>query len=67
MKLVAKESMGKYQSLAPAAQKSESISDDKKKELTQDLKPEKGKAIQKDNKSLLHKKRESTKKGLGIS
>ena len=40
---------------------------DKKKELKQEVKPEKEKAGKQNDKSLLPKKRESHKKGLGVS
>ena len=43
------------------------ISDDKKKEVTQVVKPEKEKLASKKDNSLLPKKRESKKKGLGVS
>lgn len=43
------------------------MSDDKKKEVTQTVKPEKEKFAAKHDKSLLPKKRESKKKGLGVS
>lgn len=67
MKLVSKESMEKYQSIGQAASKLEAAMDDKKKDLKQEVKPEKEKTIKKDNNSLLPKKRESSKKSLGIS
>jgi hypothetical protein len=70
MKMVAKESLEKYQSVgkteAGKAVKEE-IGNDKKKELSKEVKP--GKELlskQKDN-TLLPKKRESHKKGLGVS
>jgi hypothetical protein len=70
MKLVAKESVEKYQSVgqieAGNAVKEE-MGNDKKKELKQDAKPEKEKLEKKNDKTLLPKKRESTKKGLGVS
>ncbi|MEO6549096.1 MAG: hypothetical protein ABIN94_13915 [Ferruginibacter sp.] len=70
MKLVAKESVEKYQSVgqteAGKAVKEE-MGNDKKKELKQDIKPEKEKIEKKNDKTLLPKKRESTKKGLGVS
>ncbi len=70
MKLVAKESIAIYQSVckkeASLAVKEE-LGNDKKKELKQELKPEKEKVEKKNDKTLLHKKRESSKKGLGIS
>jgi hypothetical protein len=69
MKLVPKESLEKYQSVGQtAAVKAvkEEMGNDKKKELKQEVKPQKEK-LAKDNNSLLPKKRESTKKGLGVS
>ncbi|MDB5280683.1 MAG: hypothetical protein JWR61_5638 [Ferruginibacter sp.] len=70
MKLVAKESIEKYQSFgqteAGKAVKEE-MGNDKKKELKQELKPEKEKVEKKNDKTLLPKKRESSKKGLGVS
>ncbi|GAB2821346.1 hypothetical protein [Ferruginibacter profundus] len=70
MKMVAKESVEKYQSVgkteAGKAVK-EDMGNDKKKELSKEVKP--GKELlgkQKDN-TLLPKKRESHKKGLGVS
>ncbi len=64
MKLVAKESIEKYQGVAGAAAKAvkEQLEPDKKKELKQEVKPEK-----KNDKTLLPKKRESNRKGLGVS
>lgn len=67
MKLVSKESMEKYQSVGQAAPKLEAAMDDKKKDVKLEVKPEKEKTIKKDNNSLLPKKRESSKKSLGIS
>jgi hypothetical protein len=70
MKLVAKESVEKYQSVGQtAATKAvkEEVGNDKKKELKQEVKPEKEKLEKKNNNSLLPKKRQSTKKGLGVS
>ena len=70
MKLVAKESVEKYQLVGQTeASKSvkEEMGNDKKKELKQEVKPEKEKLEKKNDKSLLPKKRESTKKGLGVS
>ncbi len=70
MKMVAKESVEKYQSVGKTEAGKvvkEEIGTDKKKELSKEQKP--GKELlgkQKDN-SLLPKKRESTKKGLGVS
>ena len=70
MKLVAKESIEIYQSVgkteASLAVKEE-LGNDKKKELKQELKPEKEKVEKKNDKTLLPKKRESSKKGLGVS
>ena len=70
MKLVAKESIEKYQTLEQAgASKAvkEEKENDKKKELKQEVKPDKEKAEKKNDKTLLPKKRESAKKGLGVS
>lgn len=70
MKMVAKESVEKYQSVGKTEAGKvvkEEMGTDKKKELSKEQKP--GKELlgkQKDN-SLLPKKRESTKKGLGVS
>ena len=70
MKLVAKESIEKYQILeqvgASKAVKEE-MENDKKKELKQEVKPDKEKVEKKNSQSLLPKKRESSKKGLGVS
>ena len=70
MKLVAKESIEIYQSVgkteASMAVKEE-MGNDKKKELKQELKPEKEKIEKKNDKTLLPKKRERSKKGLGVS
>ncbi len=70
LKLVAKESIEIYQSIgkieASLALK-EQLGDDKKKELKQELKSEKEKVEKKNDKTLLPKKRESSKKGLGVS
>lgn len=70
MKLVAKESIEISQSVgkteASLAVKEE-LGNDKKKELKQELKPEKGKVEKKNDKTLLPKKREGSKKGLGVS
>ena len=70
MKLVPKESVEQYQfagrskvaSLAAAE-----VGNDKKKDLKQELKIEKVKAESKNDKSLLPKKREGSRKGLGVS
>jgi hypothetical protein len=68
--LVAKESVEKYQSVrqteAVKAVKEE-MGNDKKKELKQEIKQEKEKVEKKNEKTLLPKKRESSKKGLGVS
>ena len=65
MKLVAKESIEIYQSVgkteASLAVKEE-LGNDKKKELKQELKPEKEKVEKKNDKTLLPKKREGSKK-----
>jgi len=70
MKQVAKESVEIYQSVgkteASMAVKEE-IGNDKKKELKQELKSEKEKVEKKNDKTLLPKKRERSKKGLGVS
>ncbi len=70
MKLVAKESIEKYQSVgkteaSPAVK--EEMGKDKKKALKQEGKPEKEKVEKKNDKTLLPKKRESSKKSLGVS
>ena len=70
MKLVAKESVEKYQSVGQSAATKavkEEVGNDKKKELKQELKSEKEKVEKKNDKTLLPKKRESSKKGLGVS
>ncbi len=69
MKLVDKESLEKYQSVGQAGTKAikEEMGNDKKKELKQEIKPEKEKLEKKNDKTLLPKKRESTRKGLGVS
>ena len=70
MKLVAKESVEIYQSVGktePNMAVKEEMGNDKKKELKQELKPEKEKVEKKNNKTLLPKKREHRKKGLGVS
>ena len=69
LKLVAKESIEKYQAAGTTAAKAvkEELGDDKKKDLKQEVKPEKEKLEKKNDKTLLPKKRESTKKGLGVS
>ena len=68
MKLVAKESVEKYHSVEQtAATKAvkEEQGNDKKKELKQELKLGKEKVEKRNDKTLLPKKRESSKKGLG--
>jgi hypothetical protein len=69
MKMVAKESLEQYKSGISKGGKAvkENLGDDKKKDLKQEVKPEKKKLEKKNNSSLLPKKRESTKKGLGVS
>jgi|GEM_PF-274792 len=70
MKLVTKESVETYQSVrkteASMAMKEE-MGNDKKKELKQEVKPEKEKVEKKNDKTLLPKKRERSKKGLAVS
>ncbi len=65
MKLIPKESVEQYQAASKANKEDKEI--DKKKELKQDIKPDKEKVEKKNDKSLLPKKREGSKKGLGIS
>jgi hypothetical protein len=69
MKLVAKESLDQYKTGVEKDTKAvkEDVSEDKKKEVKQDIKPEKEKVVKKNDKSLLPKKREGNKKGLGVS
>lgn len=69
MKMVAKETMGQYQAGVEKGAKAvkEDIADGKKKDLTQGQKPEEKKLEKKNDKTLLPKKRESNKKGLGVS
>ena len=70
MKLVAKESVEIYQSVGKTEVSTaikEEVGNDKKKELKQELKPEKEKVEKKNDKTLLPKKRERSKKGLGVS
>lgn len=64
MKLVAKESLEQYKTGIEKGAKEvkEEVATDKKKDLKQEVKPEK-----KNDKSLLPKKRESSRKGLGVS
>jgi len=70
MKLVTKESVETYQSVrkteARMAMKEE-MGNDKKKELKQEVKQEKDKVERKNDKTLLPKKKERSKKGLGVS
>ncbi len=69
MKLVAKESIEKYQFMGKAEggiAVKEELSNDKKKELKQEPKPEKERLEKKNDKTLLPKKRESSKKDLGV-
>ncbi len=65
----AKESLDKYQSVGHTAANvvKEEIGNDKKKELNKAAKPNKENLEKKNDKTLLPKKRESTKKGLGVS
>ena len=69
MKLVSKESIEQYKSVGHTDAKGtkEDIANDKKKELKQEIKPDKEKLEKKNSISLLPKKRERTKKGLGVS
>jgi hypothetical protein len=70
MNLMAKESIEKYQSVGQTeAGKAveEEMGNDKKKELKLEVKPEKEKLEKKNSTTLLPKKRESSKKGLGVS
>ncbi len=69
MKLVAKESLEQYKTGIDKGTKAvkEDVTEDKKKDLKQVIKPEKEKLEKKNDKTLLPKKRESTKKGLGVS
>jgi len=69
MKLVSKESIEQYKSVGhtDAKDTKEDIANDKKKEFKQEIKPDKEKLVKKNNNSLLPKKRESTRKGLGVS
>jgi len=70
MKLVVKESIANYQSVVNTEKGmavKEEMENDKKKELKQELKPEKNKVEKKNDKTLLPKKRERSKKGLGVS
>jgi hypothetical protein len=69
MKMVAKESLDQYKTVIDKGAKAvkEDVAGDKKKELKQDINPEKDKVGKKNDKSLLPKKREGNKKGLGVS
>lgn len=70
MNLVPKESIEKYQHVeknATGKGVKEDMGSDKKKDLKQEAKPVKEKVEKKNDKTLLPKKRESTKKGLGVS
>ena len=69
MKMVAKESIDQYQAVGNTGAKviKDEMANDKKKELKQEVKPDKEKLEKKNIKSLLPKKRESHKKGLGVS
>jgi len=69
MKLVSKESIEKYKSFEQSGGKEikEEKEMDKKKDLKQEVKPDKDKLGKKNENSLLPKKRERTKKGLGVS
>ena len=66
MKMVAKESLDQYKAGIDKGAKAveKQLEPDKKKDLKQEVKPSQEK---KNDKSLLPKKRESTKKGLGVS
>ncbi len=69
MKLVAKESIEKYQSVGQTATNkvaNEVTENDKKKDLKTDIKPGKEKIEKKNEKTLLPKKREGNKKGLSV-
>jgi hypothetical protein len=69
MKMVAKESIENYQTLGARVSEivKAEIGNDKKKDLKPALKPEKEALMKKNTNSLLPKKRESSKKGLGIA
>ncbi len=69
MKLVDKESLQKYQSVGQSGTMAvkEEMGNDKKKDLIQEIKPEKEKSEKKNDKTLLPKKRERTNKSLGVS
>jgi hypothetical protein len=66
MKMVAKESLEQYKTGIGKGSKAieKELKPDKKKDLKQEVKPGQEK---KNDKTLLPKKRESTKKGLGVS
>ena len=68
LKLVSKEAIDLYQSFNQNQSKAtkENLGNDKKKELKKEIKPGKEK-VENKAKSLLPKKREGTKKGLGVS
>jgi hypothetical protein len=69
MKLVGKESLEQYKTGVDKGSKAikEDVADDKKKDLKLEAKPEKEKVEKKTDKTLLPKKREGHKKGLGVS
>lgn len=69
MKMVAKESLEQYKAGMDKGSKEikEELGNDKKKDLKQEVKPEKEKLNKKNGQSLLPKKRESKGKGLGVS
>lgn len=69
MMLVARESLDQYKTAMDKSTKEvkEQVAEDKKKEVKQDIKPEKEKIAKKNDKSLLPKKREGHKNGLGVS
>ena len=69
MKLMAKELLEKYQYVGQPGTNAikEEMGNDKKKDLIQEIKPEKEKSEKKNDKTLLPKKRERTKKSLGVS
>jgi len=70
MKLVAKESVEIYQSVGKTEASmaiKEEVGNDKKKELKQEHKADKEKLGKKNDRTLLPKKRERSKKGLGVS
>jgi hypothetical protein len=69
MKMVAKESLDQYKTVIDKGAKAvkEDVAGDKKKEVKQGIKPDKEKVVKKNDKSLLPKKREGNKRGLGVS